>query len=68
MKTQKFQKATVHWYDDQSAEGLIKLSNGDLVYIHGSAIVDKKPIVDGQAVEVVLFEDINWRQVSKLRS
>lgn len=66
----KWYPAKVHWFDNKSGEGMIKLENGENVYIHYSAIESDekwKTLKDGQPCKVQIIEDITFKQILRLR-
>jgi cold shock CspA family protein len=71
----KWIEGNVHWYDDQSGEGMIRSDEGDLFYVHSSAIDafakaklgKEAALKDNQKVKFQLFGDFDLKQVSKVK-
>ncbi len=62
----------VHWFDELSGEGMIKDADGDLYYVHRSAIdADRrskiKTLKNKQKVKFQLIEDTTFVQVSRVK-
>lgn len=70
-----WQVGIVHWFDDKSGEGMIKSSDGNLYFVHESAIEaftkfktqKRKALQEKAAVEFQLVEDVTFQQVSRIR-
>ena len=61
--TNKKLNAKVRWFGNRSGEGLVRLENGDCVFVHWSSIAKNlktklsKPFRDEKKVWCVLFKD-----------
>lgn len=72
---QNWQVGTVHWFDEKSGEGMIKSAEGELYFVHHSAIENlttaqehrRKALRDKQRVKFQLIEDTTFSQVSRVK-
>jgi cold shock CspA family protein len=70
-----WQVGTVHWFDEKSGEGMIKSAEGELYFVHHTAIESlakakaqkQKALKDKQKVKFQLIEDITFSQVSRVK-
>ena len=68
-------KGIVHWFDSSSGEGMIKSNDGNVYYVHSSAIESfsdaksnkEKTLKDKQKVEFQLIADPTFIQVSRVK-
>jgi cold shock CspA family protein len=70
-----WQIGTVHWFDEKSGEGMIKSAEGELYFVHHTAIealvkardLKQKALKEKQKVRFQLIEDITFAQVSRVK-
>jgi cold shock CspA family protein len=61
---------TVHWFDELAGEGMIKAADGNVYYVHYSAIESTKEwksLKEKKKVKFQKIEDETFCQVSKVR-
>lgn len=66
----KWQLGTVHWFDEQSGEGMIKSKDGNSYYVHYSAIETNrkwKSLKQKTEVEFQIIDDVTFSQVSRVK-
>jgi len=72
---QNWLEGTVHWFDEKSGEGMIKSAEGELYFVHHTAIetpakvkgLKQKALRDKQRVRFQLIEDVTFSQVSRVK-
>ena len=65
-----WQLGIVHWFDEQSGEGMIKAENGDCYYVHYSAIDSKKKwksLKEKKRVQFQLIDDVTFTQIARVK-
>lgn len=70
-----WQVGTVHWFDEKSGEGMIKASDGNLYFVHHTAIetfakakaLKQQALRDKQKVKFQIIEDMTFTQVSRVK-
>jgi len=68
-------KGTVHWFDSKSGEGMIRSDEGNLYFVHRSAIEDfsnarekkEKALHDNKKVKFQLVDDLTFVQIAKVK-
>ena len=58
----------VHWFDNNSGEGIIKDGKGNSYYVHRNAIASKNKVLkDKSKVIFDIIEDTTFSQVTKVQ-
>ena len=71
----KAEKATVRWFDNFSGEGVVRLENGENIFIHHTALYKNFPLKKDfycrilfpkQNIYVKVFRDSHFTQIEEV--
>lgn len=58
----------VHWFDNNSGEGIIKDDKGNSYYVHRNAIASKDKVLNDQSKVIFdIIQDTTFSQVIKIK-